>query len=62
MHFKLVIALVRDEKTDEIMNAARSAGATGASVLSQVRGEGITAEKTLSCQGALLEHLREMTL
>jgi nitrogen regulatory protein PII len=60
MHFKLVIALVKDEKTDKIMNAARSAGATGASVLSQVRGEGIMAEKTFF--GLNLETQRDMCM
>ena len=30
MHFKLIIALVDDEKSEQIMDAARNAGATGA--------------------------------
>ncbi len=46
MHFKLIVALVEDGKTEVIMDAARKAGATGASVLSQVRGEGIQQAKT----------------
>ena len=46
MHFKLIIALVEDEKTDAIMEAAHTAGATGATVLNQVRGEGVNAAKT----------------
>ena len=36
MHFKLIIALVDDEKSDKIMDAARLAGATGASVFSGI--------------------------
>ena len=60
MHFKLIIALVRDEKTDKIMDAARKAGATGATVLSQVRGEGIKASKTFF--GLNLESQRDMLM
>ncbi|MGB5440942.1 MAG: P-II family nitrogen regulator [Gammaproteobacteria bacterium] len=60
MQFKLIIALVSDEKTDKIMNAARSAGATGATVLNQVRGEGIQAEKTFF--GLNLETQRDMLM
>lgn len=48
MHFKLIIALVEDGKTNVVLDAARAAGATGASVLSQVRGEGIEKAKTFS--------------
>ena len=33
MHFKLLIALVDDRKTDAVMKTARSAGATGATVI-----------------------------
>ena len=60
MQFKLIIALVRDEKTDSIMNAAREAGATGATVLNQVRGEGIQVEKTFF--GLNLETQRDMLM
>ncbi|MEQ9562718.1 MAG: P-II family nitrogen regulator [Woeseiaceae bacterium] len=42
MHFKLLIAFVEDEKTDAVINAARSSGATGCTVINQARGEGIT--------------------
>jgi nitrogen regulatory protein PII len=60
MQFKLIIALVQDEKTDKIMEAARSAGATGATVLNQVRGEGITAAKSFF--GLNLETQRDMLM
>ena len=60
MHFKLIIALVSDEKTDVIMDAARNAGATGATVLNQVRGEGMTATKTFL--GLNLEAQRDMLM
>ena len=46
MHFKLIIVMVEDEKTNAVLKAARDAGATGATVLNQARGEGITPCKT----------------
>ena len=46
MHFKLIIIMVEDERTNAIIDAARSAGATGCTVLNQARGEGITPAKT----------------
>ena len=33
MHFKLIIALVEDDKTENVLDAAREAGATGATVI-----------------------------
>ena len=60
MQFKLIISLVRDEKTEKIMDAARSAGATGATVLNQVRGDGIKATKTFF--GLNLETQRDMLM
>ena len=42
MHFKLLIAFVEDDKTDAVIEAARSSGATGCTVINQARGEGIT--------------------
>jgi nitrogen regulatory protein PII len=46
MHFKLIIAFVEDNKTDAVMEAAREAGATGCTVISQARGEGVKESKT----------------
>ena len=46
MHFKLIVAFVEDNKTDEIMEAAREAGATGCTVINNARGEGIKESKT----------------
>jgi nitrogen regulatory protein PII len=60
MHFKLIIALVEDKKTDKLMKAAREAGATGATVLNQVRGEGVKANKTFF--GLELEAQRDMLM
>ncbi len=46
MHFKLIVAFVEDKKTDDIMEAAREAGATGCTVITNARGEGIEEKKT----------------
>lgn len=46
MHFKLIIALTDDDKTDKVLNAARDAGATGATVINHARGEGLEVKKT----------------
>lgn len=60
MHFKLLIALVEDSKTDSVMEAAREAGATGATIINQARGEGI--EKTRTFFGLNLETQRDVLL
>ena len=46
MHFKLIIAFVEDSVTDKVMDAARKSGATGATVISNARGEGREESKT----------------
>lgn len=46
MYMKLIVALVPDDKTAAIIEAARKAGATGATVITSVRGEGLKPEKT----------------
>ncbi|WXT99497.1 MAG: hypothetical protein Ctma_0196 [Catillopecten margaritatus gill symbiont] len=46
MHFKLIIAFVDSDKTDAILNAARDEGATGSTIISQARGEGLGSSKT----------------
>ena len=46
MNLKLIVALVADEKTEQVLKAARDAGATGATVITSVRGEGLNPEKT----------------
>ena len=60
MHFKLIIGLVEDDKTDKIMSAARAAGATGATVINHARGEGLVKTKTFF--GLTLETQRDMLL
>lgn len=46
MQFKLLLALTDDEKVEAVMKAARNAGATGATVITAARGEGLKPEKT----------------
>lgn len=46
MRFKLIMALVDEACTEDILKAAREAGATGCSVITSARGEGIKPEKT----------------
>ena len=60
MHFKLIIALVEDSETSEVLDAARSAGATGSTVISQARGEGVNKTKTFF--GLTLETQRDVIL
>lgn len=60
MHFKLIIAFVEDSKTDVVINAARDAGATGATVVSSARGEGM--KKTKTFFGLSLETQRDVLL
>ena len=60
MHFKLIIALVDDAKSKVVLEAAKDAGATGATVLNQVRGEGIQAARTFL--GLDLETQRDMLM
>ena len=60
MHFKLIIAFVEDSKTDTVMDAAREAGATGATVISNARGEGLNKTKTFL--GLSLETQRDVLM
>ena len=46
MHFKLIIIMAEDNRTQDIIDAARKVGATGCTVLNQARGEGINPTKT----------------
>jgi nitrogen regulatory protein PII len=60
MHFKLIITLVQDDKTDAVMKAARDKGVTGATVVNNARGEGLKGAKTFF--GLTLETQRDMVL
>lgn len=60
MHFKLIISFVEDDKTSAVMDAARECGATGATVISNARGEGLKKSKTFF--GLTLETQRDVIL
>ncbi len=60
MHFKLIVAFVEDNKSDEIMEAAREAGATGCTVINNARGAGIKENKTFF--GLTLSSQRDVVL
>lgn len=60
MHFKLLIALVKDSKTNKVMAAARKAGATGTTVINNARGEGLQTSRTF--MGLTLETQRDMLM
>ena len=46
MKFKLIIVLVEDDKSDLIIDSARASGATGCTVITSARGEGLKPAKT----------------
>ncbi len=60
MHFKLIIAFVDSDKTDKILEAARTKGATGSTIISQARGEGLKHNKTFL--GLSIETPRDVLL
>jgi len=60
MHFKMIVVFVEDDKTDDVMDAAREAGATGATVINNARGEGVNKSKTFF--GLTLETQRDVVL
>ena len=60
MHFKLLLVFVEDSKTDTVMKAAREAGATGATIINNARGEGVVKTKTFF--GLSLETQRAVLL
>ena len=60
MHFKLIVAFVDDSKSNKVMKAARDAGATGATVINNARGEGLNRSKTFL--GLTLETQRDILL
>lgn len=60
MHFKMIVVFVEDDKTDDVMIAAREAGATGATVINHARGEGMEQSKTFF--GLALEIQRDVVL
>ena len=60
MHFKLLIAFVDDARAEDVLDAAREAGATGATVITSARGEGLNKSRTFL--GLSLEVQRDVLL
>ena len=60
MHFKLIIAFVEDSVTDAVLEAARTAGSTGSTVINQARGEGVEQSRTFL--GLTLDTQRDVVL
>lgn len=60
MHFKMIIVLIEDVDTEAVMDAARTAGATGATVINHARGEGVESSKTFL--GLTLDSQRDVIL
>jgi len=60
MHFKLIVTFVEDSKTDAVLDAAQKAGATGSTIISNARGEGVSKNKTFL--GLSLETQRDVLL
>ena len=46
MKFKLIMALVENGMAEDVVRAAREAGATGCTVITSARGEGLKPPKT----------------
>lgn len=60
MHFKLIIALTEDTITDKIVQAAREKGATGSTVITNAKGQGLKSATTFL--GLSLETQRDVVL
>jgi nitrogen regulatory protein PII len=60
MKLKLIIALVTDEKTDIVTETGRKEGATGCTVVTAARGEGLNPPSTFF--GLTLAGQRDMVL
>ncbi len=60
MKFKAIIVFVEDAKSEAILEAARAAGATGATVITNARGEGLEQSRTFL--GLTLETQRDVLM
>ena len=60
MRFKLILAFVEESKTDTVLDAARDAGATGATVINNARGQGLNQKRTFF--GLTLEVQKDVLL
>lgn len=60
MDFKLLMAFVDEDKTDKVLDASRSAGATGATIITNARGQGL--KKTIGIFGLEILSPRDVLL
>ena len=60
MRFKLIITFIDEAHTEIVMQAARERGATGATIITSARGEGL--EKSTTFLGLTLETQRDVLL
>ncbi len=60
MHFKLLVVFVEDAHTEDVIESAREAGATGVTVVTNARGEGLRPNRTFF--GLSLETQRDVLL
>jgi len=60
MRFKLLVAFVDDDLTQAVTESAREAGATGCTVITHARGQGLEKKKTFL--GLNLETQRDVIL
>ncbi len=60
MNLSLLVALVEDTRTEDIIAAARDGGATGATIINGARGEGLEPEQTFL--GLSVQTQRNMVL
>lgn len=58
MKFKLIVAIVSEDKTETIIDAARNGGATGCTVITRAHGEGLRPPTTFL--GLTLEGQRDV--
>jgi len=60
MEFKLLMVFVDEDKTDKVLDASREAGATGATIITNARGQGL--KKTLGIFGLEILDPRDVLL
>lgn len=60
MKLKLIIVMTGDQLTDKAIDTARSKGATGCTVITSARGEGLNRKKTFL--GLTVEGQRDLVL
>lgn len=60
MNFKLMMVFVDEDKTEKVLDAARAAGATGATIITNAHGQGL--KKTIGIFGLEILNPRDVLL